>query len=113
TSPEIPDAQWIASRAIPPNNDYQWQVIATRGEERVTLPQPPENPPRFRILDAALSEQLRKSARANPEAHLLLGVEYGQAGAVDEARAALLQAVRENANADAARRLLGKLPAAH
>jgi len=95
TSPDISGTEWMAAEGLAPGNDYQWQVVASHGAERVTLPQPPDAPPRFRVLDNATSSRLRGLASQHPEAHLFLGVEFGQAGAIDDARAELTLAVRQ------------------
>jgi hypothetical protein len=109
SSPDISGTQWIAAKGLSPGMDYQWQIVAAHGAEHVTLPQPPENPPRFRVLDAVTSERLRTLARLHPRAHLFLGVEYGQAGVLDDARAELVQAARQNSNPDAVHKLLESL----
>jgi len=111
TSPEISGYQWIAAQGLSSGIDYQWQLVATRGAEHVTLPEPPENPPRFRVLDVNTSDRLRTLTRSHPEAHLFLGVEYGEAGALDDSKSELTLAMRQNSNPDAARKLLDSLTA--
>ena len=107
-SPELPGTTWLARKLLP-GADYQWQVVATRGSERVTLPQPPDTPPRFRVLDEAFSARLRRLAIQHPGAHLLLGVEYAQAGAIEDAKSELAKAARQNSNPDAVEKLLQSL----
>lgn len=109
SSPDISASDWTAAGGLSPGTDYQWQIIATRGMERVTLPQPPDTPPRFRVLDTATANRLHKLVHLHPEAHLFLGIEYAQAGAVEDARAELSEAVQQSSHADAARRLLESL----
>jgi hypothetical protein len=93
-SPEIHELRWTCDRDLTPGSDYQWQLTAARGAERVTLPPPSETPPRFRVLDPASAERLRDLARRQPGAHLLLGVEFGRAGLLEDARRELTQAMR-------------------
>ena len=109
TSSEITASEWTVTQGLSPGADYQWQITATRGAERVTLPEPPETAPRFRVLDARVADRLQKLARLHPEAHLFLGVEYGQAGAVEDARVELTRAIQQGSQAAAARKLLESL----
>jgi hypothetical protein len=107
-SPKLTATTWVA-RNLTPGADYQWQILATRGSERVTLPQPPDTPPRFRVLDRAASERLRQLSQQHPGAHLLLGVEYAQAGAIEDAQTELAVAARQTSNPTAVQKLLQSL----
>jgi hypothetical protein len=109
-SPNLSEPSWTSDRELAAATDYEWQVLASRGDERVTLPAPPQTPPRFRVLEAADAERLRSLAARRPKAHVLLGVEYATAGAVENARAELDQAVRENPGRADIRALLENLP---
>ena len=93
-SPDIHTPQWSCAQDLKAGSDYQWQVTAVRGAERVTLPQSSETPPRFRVLDSASAQRLRDLARRQPSDHLLLGVEYARAGLLDDARTQLSEAAR-------------------
>jgi hypothetical protein len=108
-SPELTGTEWILEQGLSPGSDFQWQLIASRGSERVTLPGPPSTPPRFRVLDNATTRRLRALAFQHPSAHLLLGVEYGQAGAIDDAKAQLSLAAGQKPNPNGAKRLLDSL----
>ena len=94
TSPDVITPHWSCQQDLKAGADYQWQVTAVHGSERVTLPGPSEAPPRFRVLDSASAERLRQLARRQPVDHLLLGVEYARAGLLDEARVQLSEASR-------------------
>jgi hypothetical protein len=94
TSPEVITPHWSCQQDLKAGADYQWQVTAVHGSERVTLPGPSEAPPRFRVLDSASAERLRELARRQPVDHLLLGVEYARAGLLDDARVHLTEAAR-------------------
>ena len=107
--PEVRDPEWTSGPGLAPGTDYQWQVEAASGDERRTIPEPPESAPRFRVLDASESNRLGELARRNPGAHLLLGVEYAKAGAVDDARAELTEALRQDPDRQDVRHLLESL----
>ncbi len=109
-SPRLSGLEWRPEHPLAAGQDYAWQVVASRGEERVTLPEPPASPPRFRVLDSATSARLRELARLHPDSHLLLGVEFARAGAVDDAREEIAAALRESPGRADVRALLGSLP---
>ncbi len=96
SGPESREPRWSCREGLLRGVDYEWQVAAERGSERVTLPEPPQVPPRFRILDSPTAERLRGLARRDPAAHLRLGVAYARAGALDDARAELAEALRQD-----------------
>lgn len=108
-SPKVRETRWICDRDLAPGSDYQWQVTATRGAERVTLPSPADTPPRFRVLDSATAARLRDLSRRQPDAHLLLGVEFGRAGLLEEARRQLSEAARLKPSSVPIRQLLQSL----
>jgi len=96
SSPEIRSAAWVCDADLPAGANYQWQVTATKGSERITLPPPSETPPKFRVLSAADRTRLRDLAARQPTAHLELGVAYAQAGLLDDARRELAAAVLQD-----------------
>ncbi len=112
TSSEIKATRWSGQQGLQAGSTYQWQVMAVRGAERVTLPDPSETPPRFRVLDSASVQRLRQLAERQPADHLLLGVEYAEAGLLDDARAQLSAAVRLAPRQPEILRLLESLPPA-
>ncbi|QOY87907.1 hypothetical protein [Paludibaculum fermentans] len=109
-SQPVVEARWICETGLTPGSTYQWQVTASRGAERVTLPGPAEAPPRFRVLETAPSDRLRDLVRRLPDDHLQLGVEYARAGLLDEARHHLTEAARLAPQRQDLRLLLQALP---
>jgi hypothetical protein len=109
-SPDLNTPPWLCAQDLRAGADYQWQVTAVRGAERVTIPQPSETPPRFRVLDSASAQRIRELARREPSNHLLLGVEYARAGLLDDARAELSEASRLAPGRPEILRLLQSLP---
>ena len=107
-SPEVSAGEWSADRPLAAGEDYAWQVVASRGAERITLPQPPDTPPRFRVLDGATAARLRQLAALRPGS-LLLAVEYARAGAVEDARSELTDFLRRNPGREDVRALLRSL----
>jgi hypothetical protein len=107
-SPVVAGTSWTAADPLSAGT-YQWQVEADRKAGPVTLPAPPDTPPRFRVLDSATADRLRSLARTRPSAHLKLAVEYARAGVVDAARAELEAELRANPTRDDVRSLLRSL----
>jgi hypothetical protein len=107
-SPDLSVGEWNADRPFPAGENYAWQVAASRGAEKITLPQPPDTPPRFRVLDGATAARLRNLAGRRPGS-LLLAVEYAQAGAVENARSELAAFLRLHPGREDVRALLRSL----
>jgi hypothetical protein len=109
-SPSIAASEWTCDRELARGVDYEWQVEASRGGERVTLPQPPDTPPRFRVLDAAAARRLSQLARQDPADRVRIGVESARAGAVEAARAELQATLEKDPSREDIRKLLATLP---
>ena len=71
---------------LPRGRVYSWQVTAHRGADAITEPAPPQPAARFKVLDAETAAALRTLEQAQPDSHVLLGLLYLEAGAVDDAR---------------------------
>ena len=78
---------------------------------RVTFPQPPQLPPRFRVIDQASAARLRQLAESRGGVHLLLAIEYGKAGLVEDARRELQAELKSSRHAEAVERLMRSLDA--
>jgi hypothetical protein len=102
-------SDWTPERDLHYGITYEWQIVAQRGAERVTFPQLPEIPPRFRVLDAATAERLRKLAKDRAGVHMLLAIEYSKAGLIEDARRELKSELQRNQDAAAVQRLLDDL----
>jgi hypothetical protein len=107
-SGDLAVTQWTASKELAPGVSYEWQVSASRSNQRLTLPGLAGPPPRFRVIDPdtvrSLSELVARGA-----SHAQLASAYARAGAVDQARRELDVAIREQPNNPGLRRLRGAL----
>lgn len=108
-SGEISGTDWTPEADLASGNNYQWQILAQRGNERLTFPQPPRNPPRFRVVDATTSARLRELAGKRGGVHLLLAIEYGKAGLIVDARRELEEELKTTRHAEAVERLIHSL----
>jgi hypothetical protein len=110
-SEEIAATEWTPATELPPGITYQWQIAARHGSERVTFPKPPQSPPRFRAVDSATSARLRELAKNRAGVHLLLAVEYGKAGLIEDARKELETELQRTRFPAAVERLIHSLDA--
>ena len=78
--------RWRPTRPIPRGRTYAWQVEARSPAGITILPTPPDPPARFRIVSAAVHEELASAQRLHPDDSLLLAVLYARAGLESEAR---------------------------
>jgi hypothetical protein len=108
-SPPLQAPSWRPDQPLPRGRAYVWQVTARRGKEEVTTPVPPAPFARFAVADGETAARLDRTARAQPEAHLLLGILYTQAGARAEAQRHLAQVPRTDRHYEVARRTLERL----
>ena len=105
----ISGSEWTPERDLPSGITYEWQIVAQRGAERVTFPQPPDVPPRFRVVDSGTAERLRELAKNRPGVHMLLAIEYGKDGLIEDSRRELEAELQRTENAAAVQRLLDSL----
>jgi hypothetical protein len=110
-SGKISGAEWTCATELPSGITYQWQILAQRGSERVTFPQPPQAPPRFRVIDEATAARLGQLAENRGGVHLLLAIEYGKAGLIEDARRELQAELKGSRHAEAVERLIRSLDA--
>jgi hypothetical protein len=107
-SPALTATVWNCDRALAREQTYEWQLIAFRGEERVTLEKPPESPARFRVVDASTATRIEKLVAAK-RTHLELAVEFGRAGLLEDARREMAAAITQHPADPAIERLRDSL----
>jgi hypothetical protein len=100
--------EWRPSRPLPPGV-YAWQVVAHRGGEDRTAPDPGSPPARFRVLTADQARAVEREAKAAGGSHLALGILYADRGLVNEAERELEQVVAANPRSATARSLLASV----
>jgi hypothetical protein len=108
-SPPVSGTEWTPATPLPRRRVYLWQVTARRGAESATAPAPHAPPAKFRVVDEDTARLLDRVARERPDAHLVLGILYAQAGATAEAVRHLAQVPHSDRHATTARRTLEEL----
>jgi hypothetical protein len=96
---------------LPGDGVYTWQVAARVGAGTVLAPAPPAPPARFALLEAPTRALLARLEREEPDAHVMLGILYAQAGVIAEARRHLAAVPATDPHAALARRTLQSLGA--
>jgi hypothetical protein len=107
-SAEIQTTEWRPDRDLASAVNYQWQVTAVRGNQRLTLPGPPSTPPRFRVVAPETAERIDQLA-ARGASRLELASAYAQAGLLDDARRQLDAAIHDHPDDPKLRQLRDRL----
>ena len=111
-SPPLSGTSWVVPRRLERGRVYTWQVTALKDGEEVIAPAAPAPPARFKVLEAALDDELSRLERAGARSHLALGVLYARAGLLEQAERELRALARANPQSVEARRLLNSMRAA-
>jgi anti-sigma factor RsiW len=99
--------EWIPPAPLTRGQTYYWQVTATlAGGEEVISPRTPAPRAKFRVLEEATAEGLRRLEESSPDSHLARGVLYARAGLVEEAESEFRKLVTLNPRSSVARKLL-------
>jgi hypothetical protein len=93
SSGRLRETAWVPDDDLNEGQVYLWELTIFVGGKRFTAPRPPTPQARFMVLPAGERARLADLAARFPEEHVLLGVQYGQAGALADARRELTAAV--------------------
>ena len=109
-SPALRATTWRPRRPLLAGHTYLWQVTATlRGGRKVVASGPPTSETLLRIIPPELADQLAHFQRQHPEAHLVLGELYAQAGMLTESADELRKVPPSDATYNTAQTLLAGL----
>jgi hypothetical protein len=106
TSPPLKATEWRISKPLKEGGIYSWQVTALKDGVAVTSPVLPAPQAKFKIIDRATAETLRRAQRAYPDSHLTLAVLYAEAGLLEAAEQQLRMLVGDNPHAPVVQKLL-------
>jgi hypothetical protein len=88
---------------------YTWQLTASIKGKQIRAPLPPAPEARFQVLSQAEAEQLEKAHSEHADSHLLLGILYARAGALDDAERELTALLAANPDSQLANELLSSV----
>lgn len=111
TSPPLTATGWSLPRSLARGEVYSWQVTAIKDGQEIVSPAAPAPEARFKILDQASAERLRRIEATNPNSHLARGVSYAQAGLLDDAEREFRALLAANPQSPIARKLLRNVEA--
>lgn len=100
--------EWTPEAPLQRGGVYTWRVTARTDGREVISPTVPAPEARFRVLDVASAEQIRRfrADAAYRNSPLRLGLLYARLGLVSEAREQFARLVQDNPDSLTARRLL-------
>ena len=102
-------SEWIPGHPLPRGQIYTWQLTSLIKGKQVRAPLPPAPEARFQVLSQAEAEQLEKAQSEYAGSHLLLGILYARAGALDEAERELASLLAANPDSQLAKELLASV----
>jgi hypothetical protein len=109
-SPPLQATRWQVNGPLERGRVYLWQVTATFTDGKaMSFPQPPAPEARFGVLGGPQVAELERVERAQPEAHLDLGILYAQAGLLNDAEQELVKVVPTDGDFANAQRLLATI----
>lgn len=103
------ETNWTPTAPLPRGRTYRWQVTARRDRDALTTPAPPEPEARFAVMTAERAERLQQLAVTHPDAHVVRGLLYVQAGAREEAERELSRVAATDAYRPVAATTLSRL----
>jgi hypothetical protein len=108
-SPVLRQTEWTPNRPLPRGQIYTWQLTALIKGKQLRAPLPPVPEARFQVLSLAEAEQLEKAQSEHANSHLLLGILYARAGALDDAERELAALLAANPDSKLAKDLLASV----
>ncbi len=111
SSPELHTTEWRVTKPLTLGALYSWQVTALKDGVAITSPVLPAPQAKFKLIDSATLQYLRRVERTYPRSNLALGVLYAEAGLLDAAEQQLRALVRKNPRVPAAQKLLQSVQA--
>jgi hypothetical protein len=108
-SPPMQQTNWSPDHPLPRGQTYTWQLTASLKGKHIRAPLPPAPEARFQVLSQTEAAQLKKARQENANSHLLMGILYARAGALDDAESELSALLAANPDSSVARQLLASV----
>jgi hypothetical protein len=108
-SPVLRQTEWMPDRPLQRGQIYTWQLTALIKGKQIRAPLPPAPEARFQVLSQPEAEQLEKAQNEHADSHLLLGVLYARAGALDDSERELTALLAANPDSKLAKDLLASV----
>jgi anti-sigma factor RsiW len=109
-SPALRTTAWQPRRHLRRGRTYLWEVTATlHGGSKVVASQPSTSETHLRIVGLKLADEIAHFRQGHPEAHLVLGALYAQAGMLTKSADELTKVPAGDSSYNTARKLLASL----
>lgn len=105
-SPQLSGTQWSPVQPLARGGVYLWQVTAMKDGAEVISPTAPAPEAKFRVLDAARDDELKRAEQKHSGSHLTMGILYARAGLLEDAEREFQALVKANPDSPVARKLL-------
>ncbi|MEN3334823.1 MAG: hypothetical protein V7641_4188 [Blastocatellia bacterium] len=106
TSQPLSATEWSVPTSLARGGLYSWEVTAIKEGKEITSPTPPALPAKFKVLEQAKLDEINHAKQTYPNAHLILGILYAQAGLLDDAEREFKALVVANPHSSVANQLL-------
>ena len=104
-SPPVRAVEWVPSTPLARGHTYAWQVESSSHGQEYTAPAPPAPAASFIVLDATNAARLAQV----PDSHLIRGILYADAGALDDAQWEFSALSAQNPTSDVVHDFLNQL----
>lgn len=109
-SPALRTTAWRPRRHLRRGRTYLWEVTATlRGGSKVVASEPSTSETHLRVVGLKLADEIAHFRHGHPDAHLVLGAVYAQAGMLTESADELSKVPPGDSSYGTARKLLASL----
>jgi hypothetical protein len=99
--------EWTPRRPLKRGELYLWQVTARlSGGKSISEPSPPSPEAKFKVVSEEKAGEIAHFQEAHHESHVVLGILYAQAGALEKAQHELEQLPKGDPNYELAQKLL-------
>jgi predicted anti-sigma-YlaC factor YlaD len=105
-SPVVTATSWTVPQPLARGRVYTWQVKAAKDGQEIASPAPPAPEAKFKVLDRAQTDEIRRARAARPPSRMLLGLLYARAGLLSEAEQELQALLAASPDSTAVRSLL-------
>jgi Putative zinc-finger len=93
-SSALSGTQWRSTHDLERGQVYRWQITAKMKDGRsIVYPSPPSPEAKFRVLEEGKANEFEHFGQEHPDAHIVLGILYAEAGVLEKAEHEFEQAL--------------------
>jgi anti-sigma factor RsiW len=107
----LTETVWTVPRQLERGGLYTWKVAAFKDGKEIISPLPPAPEAKFKVLDKAMTDELKRAKQTYNNSHLMAGILYTQAGLLDDAEREFQALLDANPKSPIAQKLLRNVKA--